>query len=145
MASPHRHDGFYEPIGSVRQPGLQNQQSHQNLHRVQSRHLDNTFMPNNGLYTAEDHASRYDTGRYDTGRLGGSGYQYESSGAQTWNPNSYGGQTSFASISTTGRMKASRQRAALPQVCLALEKSGKRLLLTPIFRDGWIRHLRCPR
>lgn len=76
-------------------------------------------MPNNGLYTAEDHAqSNYGTGRYDTGRLGGnSGYSYESSGAQTWNPNSYGGATSFAAISTTGRMKQSRSRAALPQVC----------------------------
>ncbi|RPA77449.1 hypothetical protein BJ508DRAFT_310140 [Ascobolus immersus RN42] len=124
MTSPHHHDPYYDNMGSQRQPGLTSQSSHQNLHRQTSRHHlvpDNAYNYNNGLYTAEDHAAaRYETDRFGQ-RLGNgmsnvvSGYPYESSGAQTWNPNSYGAASTIGQMGTTGRIKSQgRQRAQLP-------------------------------
>lgn len=115
------HDGYYDTIGSSRSPTGQHQQQqqHQSLHRASSRHFE-TFASQSGLYTAEDHAARFDTNRYDTSRLGTAvtGYGYDS-GAQTWNASSFGGAGALAAMGgATGRIKTpSRQRSALPAVC----------------------------
>lgn len=113
------HDGYYDTIGSSRSPTGQQQQQHQSLHRASSRHFE-TFASQSGLYTAEDHAARFDTNRYDTSRLGTAvtGYGYDS-GAQTWNASSFGGAGALAAMGgATGRIKTpSRQRSALPAVC----------------------------
>lgn len=113
MASPHHHHhDYYESIGSARSPGgIQHQQSHPSLHRAQSRHFE-TFTAG-GLYTAEDHAARYDTNRFESRLV--SNYPYEASGAQTWNPGNFNAATMVGLGSATGRIKTpSRQRAALP-------------------------------
>lgn len=114
------HDGYYDTIGSSRSPTGQHQpQQHQSLHRASSRHFE-TFASQSGLYTAEDHAARFDTNRYDTSRLNAAvtGYGYDS-GAQTWNASSFGGAGALAAMGgATGRIKTpSRQRSALPAVC----------------------------
>ena len=116
MASPHHHHhDYYESIGSARSPGgIQHQQSHPSLHRAQSRHFE-TFTAG-GLYTAEDHAARYDTNRFESRLV--SNYPYEASGAQTWNPGNFNAATMVGLGSATGRIKTpSRHRAALPSVC----------------------------
>lgn len=116
MASPHpHHHDYYESIGSARSPGgIQHQQSHPSLHRAQSRHFE-TFTAG-GLYTAEDHAARYDTNRFESRLV--SNYPYEASGAQTWNPSNFNAASMVGLGSATGRIKTpSRQRAALPSVC----------------------------
>ena len=73
-----------------------------------------------GLYTAEDHAARYDTNRFERPNPGLLGtYGYEMPGAQTWNPSGFGGGNPLAGLGATGRMKpTSRQRSALPPVSL---------------------------
>ncbi|CAZ81631.1 unnamed protein product [Tuber melanosporum] len=114
------HHDYYDTIGSSRSPSGQHQpqQQHQTLHRVSSRHFE-TFASQSGLYTAEDHAARFDTNRYGSARLDTSmsgGYGYEASGAQTWNPSSFGGPGALAAMGgASGRIKTpSRQRSALP-------------------------------
>ena len=119
--------GYYDTIGSSRSPTGQHpsQQQHQTLHRVSSRHFE-TFASHGGgggLYTPEDHAARFDPNRYGSARLDVSmsgGYGYEASGAQTWNPSSFGGPGALAAMGgATGRIKTpSRQRSALPAVSL---------------------------
>ncbi|KAI5841771.1 hypothetical protein DFP73DRAFT_480557 [Morchella snyderi] len=114
MAS--HHDGYYDTIGSSRSPTGQHQpQQHQSLHRASSRHFE-TFASQSGLYTAEDHAARFDSRYGDSSRLGAvTGYGYDS-GAQTWNASSFGGGGALAAMGgATGRIKTpSRQRSALP-------------------------------
>ncbi|KAG0639296.1 hypothetical protein HOY80DRAFT_963868 [Tuber brumale] len=113
------HHDYYDTIGSSRSPSGQHQpQQHQTLHRVSSRHFE-TFASQSGLYTAEDHAARFDTNRYGSARLDtgmSGGYGYEASGAQTWNPSSFGGPGALAAMGgASGRIKTpSRQRSALP-------------------------------
>lgn len=113
MTSPHQHHEYYDKIGASRSPGgIQHQQSHPSLHRAQSRHFE-TFTQG-GLYTAEDHAARYEQNRFDTARLV-SQYPYEASGAQTWNPGNFNTGPMVGLGNATGRIKTpSRQRAALP-------------------------------
>ena len=118
MAS-HSHHEYYDTMGSSRSPSGHQSQQHQSLHRASSRHFD-TFASQSGLYTAEDHAARFDN-RYDGSRLTSvmSGYGYEPSGAQTWNPGSFVGPGVLGGA--TGRIKTpSRQRSALPAVCSQL-------------------------
>lgn len=119
MADPYT----YEAMSSSRSSSGQHQPPHhQTLHRASSRQFD-SYGSQPGLYTAEDHAARYDPTRsYDTTRISSAtlgGYNgYEASGAQTWNPSSYGGAGTMTAMGGTGRIKApSRQRSALPQVC----------------------------
>ncbi|KAI9680330.1 MAG: hypothetical protein M1829_001216 [Trizodia sp. TS-e1964] len=81
-----------------------------------------------GLYTAEDHAARYDAARYD--RLNNpsiqpSNYSYDLGNSQTWNPagtfGGLGGGNSISPFGATGRMKTSavrQPRAALPSTWL---------------------------
>lgn len=124
MAS--HHDGYYDTIGSSRSPtGQHQQQQHQSLHRASSRHFE-TFASQSGLYTAEDHAARFDSRYGDSSRLGAvTGYGYDS-GAQTWNASSFGGGGALAAMGgATGRIKTpSRQRSALPAVCSSREAVG---------------------
>jgi hypothetical protein len=113
----HQHDMYYDHSGSARSPGSHRQQQ-QTLHRSSSRQFDGFGQLPGGLYTAEDHAARYETNRYD--RLNPSvaaSYGYDMSGAQTWNPSGFGGANTLAALGATGRMKpSSRQRSALPSV-----------------------------
>jgi len=141
MASPHHHHhDYYESIGSARSPGgIQHQQSHPSLHRAQSRHFE-TFTAG-GLYTAEDHAARYDTNRFES-RLVSNYPPYEASGAQTWNPGNFNAATMVGLGSATGRIKTpSRQRAALPSVCCFCPCMNVVLIkCLPLHRLGWSKH-----
>ncbi|KAF8468276.1 hypothetical protein BDZ91DRAFT_762278 [Kalaharituber pfeilii] len=127
MTSPHHHE-YYESIGSARSPsGIQHQQSHPSLHRAQSRHFE-TFTAG-GLYTAEDHAARYDTNRFESRLV--SNYPYEASGAQTWNPSNFNAASMVGLGSATGRIKTpSRQRAALPSTWM--EQASTLPTVTPL-------------
>src|SRR5690554_5619449 len=118
------HEAYYDTMGSSRSPSGQHpqQQQHQSLHRATSRQFD-AFGGQTGLYTAEDHAARYDPNRaYETTRITPSTMAayggYENSGAQTWNPTSFGGAATMGAMGGSGRIKGpSRQRSALPSVC----------------------------
>ncbi|KAI9807628.1 MAG: hypothetical protein M1825_005568 [Sarcosagium campestre] len=107
--------------GSNRSPGsMRHQAQHSTLQRASSRQFDHFGQMPAGLYTAEDHAARYETNRFErpnTSVL--PSYGYDIPGAQTWNPNGYGGAGPLAGMGATGRMKApSRQRSALPTTWL---------------------------
>lgn len=116
------HESYYEAMSASRSPNGQHQQPVHQLHRQSSRQFD-AFANQSGLYTAEDHAARYDPTRaYETARINPSVMTayggYEASGAQTWNPSSFGGPGALASMAGgSGRIKGpSRQRSALPTV-----------------------------
>ncbi|KAF8246662.1 hypothetical protein K440DRAFT_553146 [Wilcoxina mikolae CBS 423.85] len=115
------HDSYYDTINSTRSPSGQHQPQHNTLHRTSSRQFE-TFGGQTGLYTAEDHAARYDhTRAYDTTRINpsvmGAYGGYEASGAQTWNPSSFVGAGALATMGGSGRIKGpSRQRSALPSM-----------------------------
>ncbi|KAF2086920.1 hypothetical protein K490DRAFT_74119 [Saccharata proteae CBS 121410] len=100
-----------------RSPGAHRHQP-QTLHRQPSRQFDAYGQLPQGLYTADDHAQRYDAPRYNE-RLNAtihSGYGgYEHGGNQTWNGNAFGGSNTLAAINATTRMKPqTRGRSALP-------------------------------
>src|SRR5262249_49351597 len=92
----------------------------QTLHRQTSRQFDAYGQLPTGLYTAEDHAARYDAPRYNDrvnatihSNFGG----YDLTGAQAWNPASFGQSNALAAIGATTRMKPPAQdRSALPSV-----------------------------
>jgi len=107
------HAGSYYEANTNRSP-ISNQRHH-TIHRTSSRHFDTYGQPSSGLYTAEDHAARYDSNRYDTARLNGisATYGYDNNASQTWNPSSFNAGT----LNGTNRMKTiTRQRSALPTV-----------------------------
>lgn len=113
------HDSYYDTTGSMRSASGQH---HNTLHRAPSRQFE-TFAGQTGLYTAEDHAARYDHNRaYDTTRIAPTAMTYggyEASGAQTWNPSSFGNVGTLGGTmgGGSGRIKGpSRQRSALPSV-----------------------------
>jgi len=113
------HESYYDATGSMRSTSGQH---HNTLHRASSRQFE-TFAGQTGLYTAEDHAARYDHGRaYDTTRIAPTAMTYggyEASGAQTWNPSSFGNVGTLGGTmgGGSGRIKGpSRQRSALPSV-----------------------------
>ncbi|KAI9774793.1 MAG: hypothetical protein M1840_000009 [Geoglossum simile] len=109
---------YYDNSGSARSPGSHRQQPQQTLHRSSSRQFDAFGQLPGGLYTAEDHAARYESNRYDRLNVATS-YGYDMSGAQTWNPSGFGGAGTLAALGATGRMKpSSRQRAPLPTTWL---------------------------
>lgn len=113
------HESYYDTLNnSTRSPSGQHQPQHNTLHRAASRQFD-TFAGPTGLYTAEDHAARYDHRAYDTTRINPTSMAYggyEASGAQTWNPSSFVSTGVLAPMGGSGRIKGSRQRSALPQV-----------------------------
>jgi hypothetical protein len=72
-----------------------------------------------GLYTAEDHAARYETNRFDrpAANMHGAFNGYDMTAAQTWNPSGFGNANGMSGFGATGRMKPpSRPRGALPTV-----------------------------
>ena len=111
------HDLYYDPASS-RSPGAHRHQQ-QTLHRQPSRQFDAYGpMPNN-IYGQEDHTMRYDNTRFERMNPGLQNipYSYEIPGAQTWNPNAFGGgHNQFPNFAATGRMKVPRGRSALPPV-----------------------------
>ena len=133
----HPHDMYYDNSGSARSPGSHRQQQ-QTLHRSSSGRFDAFGQLPGGLYTAEDHAARYETNRYDRLNVAAS-YGYDMSGAQTWNPSGFGGANTLAALGATGRMKpSSRQRAPLPTVSLQFVPAADQSKLTKLetYRHG---------
>jgi len=84
------------------------------LNRQPSRHFDNSYGMGQaqGLYTAEDHAARYEgPSRYENRMQSAtlhSNYQYD---AQNWN---YGGAN--GTMGGTGRVKPQSRRQGIPTV-----------------------------
>ena len=114
------HDGL---LNSQNPGSLRHQAQHQTLHRANSRQFDPLGQMPAGLYTAEDHAAAFQTNRFGGGGPFPGYNGYDMSGAQTWNPNSFGGHgaNSLGAMGATGRMKpSSRQRSALPAVSVHL-------------------------
>jgi hypothetical protein len=116
-------DMYYESVSS-RSPGSQRHQS-QTLHRQAARQFDaygqlgQLNQLQSGLYTAEDHAARFEMPRYPD-RLNATvngNFGYEMSGAQGWNGSAFAQNNSLAALSATNRLKpSSRGRTALPSV-----------------------------
>lgn len=99
---------------SQRHPG-------QTLHRQPSRQFDGYGHLPSGLYTADDHAARFDTNQYNdrlTQTMHGNFNPYSMGGANTWNPASFNQNNALAALGATGRMKQpnTRGRSALPNV-----------------------------
>jgi len=112
-------DMYYDPL-SARSPGSHRHQQ-QTLHRQSSRQFDAYGQMPSGLYTADDHAARYESNRFDriNATMQASNYGYDMPGPQTWNASGFGGANTLGAMGATGRMKASaRGRSALPSVCL---------------------------
>ncbi|KAL1304416.1 hypothetical protein AAFC00_003414 [Neodothiora populina] len=114
-------DMYYDNPPQSRSPTAQRHPS-QTLHRQASRQFDSFagHLPS-GLYTADDHAQRYDAPRFNDNRMpaaiqpnyGGGGYEM---GAQTWNNSAFGGNNSLASLGAGNRsMKPPQKtRAGIP-------------------------------
>ncbi|KAK6340967.1 hypothetical protein TWF696_009280 [Orbilia brochopaga] len=115
MAHP---DAYYEMTNS-RSPNSRQPQV-QTLHRQTSRQFEQYAPANTGLYTAEDHAARYDTARYDTARVGtrSVSYGFDNTTAQTWNAQSFGSVNNVGSLPGRGVKGVARQRSALPTTWL---------------------------
>lgn len=114
----NQHDEmFYSAYPSNRSPGSNRAQQQQGLRHQASRQFEG-YGQNPGLYTAEDHAQRYDSGRFERANAATmhSNFQYELGGSQTWNPNAFGGHNGMATMGGTGRMKPPNRRAGLPTV-----------------------------
>lgn len=119
MGSHHNPtDMYYEPP-SARSPGSQRHQP-QTLHRQSSRQFDAYGQMPSGLYTADDHAARFEPNRYDrlNATVQAGNYGYDMPGAQTWNASGFVGANTLGAMGATGRMKAptARGRTALPSV-----------------------------
>ncbi len=77
-------------------------------------------MPS-GLYTADDHAARFEPNRYDriNATMQANNYGYDMSSSQTWNAGGFGGANTLGAMGATSRMKVpARGRSALPSVNL---------------------------
>ncbi|KAF3921450.1 hypothetical protein ABW21_db0204959 [Orbilia brochopaga] len=116
MAHP---DAYYE-MTNGRSPNSARQPQVQTLHRQTSRQFEQYGPANTGLYTAEDHAARYDTARYDTARVGtrSVSYGFDNATAQTWNAQSFGSVNNVGSLPGRGVKGVARQRSALPTTWL---------------------------
>jgi hypothetical protein len=118
----HQYQEMYQDYIPNRSPGRQGGNYSSTINRQPSRHFDGYpgGVPGPlGLYTAEDHAARYDStpqfDRMQPPTMGG-GYTTSASAYnnQTWN---YGGANGAAhTMSGTGRMKTPSRRAGLPTV-----------------------------
>lgn len=127
MSHPYPQE-MYGGYSANRSPGRQGDaygSSSATVNRQPSRHFDTTtYTPSHpgpmGLYTAEDHAARYDSApRFDRIQAPpsmGGGYPPSAAAAydnQTWN---YGGATGAQTMGVTGRMKSSNRRGGIPTV-----------------------------
>ncbi|GAB7347810.1 hypothetical protein MBLNU459_g5349t1 [Dothideomycetes sp. NU459] len=114
----HNPDMYYDNVPQSRSPNTQRHQP-QTLHRQPSRQFDSFAHLPSGLYTADDHAQRYDAPRpYDRmattmhGNYGG----YDL-GAQTWNNSAFGGNNTLGALGATNRMKPPQKgRGGIPSV-----------------------------
>ena len=106
------------------------------LYRAPSRHFDNSSYGSiqQGLYTAEDHAQRYEPApRFDTHRMTPAAtlHSYNQYDNQTWN---YGGGAGGSMMGGTGRTKPATRRPGLPNVSCSSEQMNIVLTLN---RGGW--------
>jgi hypothetical protein len=103
---------MYQDYPSNRSPGTSRGYAGLTLNRQPSRHFDYANASLSGLYTAEDHAQRYEPpARFDRipSATLASNYPYEN---QTW---SYGAANPASNMGGTGRAK-SQGRPRLPVV-----------------------------
>lgn len=116
---------YYDNPPQSRSPNAQRHTS-QTLHRQASRQFDSFAHLPSGLYTADDHAQRYDAPRFPNDRMTatmqpnyGGGYDM---GAQTWNSSAFGGNNSLANLGAGNRsMKPPQKaRAGIPTVSFAI-------------------------
>ncbi|KAI9836009.1 MAG: hypothetical protein M1838_005143 [Thelocarpon superellum] len=121
---------YYDAFPPGRSTGTHRQQGPppNNLHQTSSRAFDPFGQMPGGMFTPDDHVSRYDTNRFDRMNAPFPGnYGYDMSGAQTWNPSGFGGppnNNSAGGMGATGRVKpSSRQRSALPATWLDQQTS----------------------
>ncbi|KAF3918943.1 hypothetical protein ABW20_dc0107110 [Dactylellina cionopaga] len=118
MAHP---EAYYE-MTNGRSPNSRQPQV-QTLHRQTSRQFEQYAPTNAGLYTADDHAARYDQSRYDTARVGtrSVSYGFDNATAQTWNAQSFASvNNNVGSLPGRGVKGGgvARQRSALPTTWL---------------------------
>lgn len=90
-----------------------------------SRHFDAYGAMSGNMFSPDDQPLRYETSRFDrmNGQLPSMGYGYDPQQAQTWNPNAFSTNNSFAPYgAATGRLKSqTRGRSAIPNVsCTAI-------------------------
>ncbi|KAI9714730.1 MAG: hypothetical protein M1820_000019 [Bogoriella megaspora] len=116
LANP---DMYYDN-STTRSPGSHRHQQ-QTLHRQQSRQFDAYGQLPTGLYTADDHASRFEPPRFNDrlnntihGNYGG----YDIGPTQTWNNSTFGQNNNLAALGATQRRNQSRTRGALPSAWL---------------------------
>jgi hypothetical protein len=111
------------------------------LNRQPSRHFENSYGmgQTQGLYTAEDHAARYEGPSRFENRMPSAtlhaNYQYDT---QSWN---YGGAN--GAMGGTGRVKPQTRRAGLPTVSSSYINPSFMIImrywgLMNICRSGWI-------
>ena len=114
-------DMYYDNPPQSRSPNAQRHTS-QTLHRQASRQFDSFAHLPSGLYTADDHAQRYDAPppRFNDNRMTATmqphygGYDM---GAQTWNSSAFGGNNNLSSLGATNRMKPPQKgRSGIPTV-----------------------------
>jgi hypothetical protein len=120
MSNLSNSDMYYENP-ATRSPGSHRHQQ-QTLHRQPSRQFDAYGQLPTGLYTAEDHAARYDQPRYNdrlNATIHGNYGAYDLGAAQTWNSGAFGQNNTLAALGATQRRNPSRARGALPSVCPA--------------------------
>jgi hypothetical protein len=91
-------DMYYDPL-SARSPGSHRHQQ-QTLHRQSSRQFDAYGQMPSGLYTADDHAARYESNRFDriNATMQASNYGYDMPGPQTWNASGFGGANTLGAM-----------------------------------------------
>ena len=118
MNNPYHQEMFYDQGGS-RSPGSQRHQP-QAVHRQSSRQFDAYGQMPNSLFNPDDQPQRFETNRFDrmnTGMAGGGFGAYDMGGAQTWNPNAFGGSPAFGAFGASRTMKpTTRGRSNLPPV-----------------------------
>lgn len=109
-------------------------------------------MPS-GLYTADDHATGYESNRYDriNATMQANNYGYDMPSTQTWNAGGFGGANTLGAMGATSRMKPSgRGRSALPSVRLDPFGADFGFDVTDLKtcghdRLGLISNIQCPR
>ena len=109
--------------GSARSPAsqrfTQQQQQQQGIQRQGSRQFDAYGQMNSHNFNVED---RFEPSRFDrmTPGLGSGGFGTFEGGAQTWNPNAFGGPFNTFNLSRTVKSnpRGGGGRSNLPSVCL---------------------------
>ncbi|KAF2841552.1 hypothetical protein M501DRAFT_929146 [Patellaria atrata CBS 101060] len=114
---------MYYDNPSSRSPGSHRHQPN-TLHRQPSRQFDAYGQLPSGLYTAEDHAARYDAPRYNdrmnTLHSNYNGASYDMGPSSAWNSSAFGQNHTLSAIGGPSRMKPQTRggRSALPTTWL---------------------------